>query len=162
MLILSTISEASFNHIQGKTSRDLWISLEHAYEPSTNSREYTLKTQLLLRIEMKGNETLLNCLRHATKYRYAPANIGESMKDKDLVMLTIVERQFNTKLKNVQTDPGGELRSLTPFFTKHGIIHRCFCPHTSEQNGIVKRHHHHVLEASLALLAQSYLPQHFW
>ncbi|GKC86818.1 gag/pol polyprotein [Tanacetum coccineum] len=56
MLIISTISEASFRHVQGTTSRDLWLSLEKAYAPHSTSREYTLKTQLL-RIEMHGDET---------------------------------------------------------------------------------------------------------
>ncbi|KAJ9538823.1 hypothetical protein OSB04_031556 [Centaurea solstitialis] len=47
MLITSTISEASFQHVQGLTSRDLWLSLKRVYAPHTSSREYTLKTQLL-------------------------------------------------------------------------------------------------------------------
>lgn len=47
MLLLSTISEASFKHVQGDISRELWLSLERAYAPHTSSREYTLKTQLL-------------------------------------------------------------------------------------------------------------------
>ncbi|XP_071708641.1 uncharacterized protein [Rutidosis leptorrhynchoides] len=47
MLIISTISEASFSHVQGTTSKDLWLALQRAYAPHTSSREYTLKTQLL-------------------------------------------------------------------------------------------------------------------
>ncbi|GJT80018.1 nucleotide-binding alpha-beta plait domain-containing protein [Tanacetum coccineum] len=65
MLIISTISEASFRHVQGTTSRNLWLSLEKAYAPHSTSREYTLKTQLL-RIEMHGDKTpdaYLNRLR---------------------------------------------------------------------------------------------------
>ncbi|KAD3336768.1 hypothetical protein E3N88_32287 [Mikania micrantha] len=46
-LLTSTVSEASFTHVQGETSRDLWLSLERAYAPHTSSREFTLKTQLL-------------------------------------------------------------------------------------------------------------------
>ncbi|XP_076957131.1 uncharacterized protein LOC143632516 [Bidens hawaiensis] len=38
MLIISTISEASFQHVHGHTSRDLWLSLEGAYAPHTASR----------------------------------------------------------------------------------------------------------------------------
>lgn len=88
MIILSTISEDSFQHVQGTTSRDLWLSLERAYAPNTASREYTLKTQLL-RILMKGDETPLTYLSRAMAYASTLANIGEPMKDKDLVMLTI-------------------------------------------------------------------------
>lgn len=56
MLIVSTISKASFQQVQGTTSRDLWLSFEHVYAFHTSSQEYTLKTQLL-KITMKGDES---------------------------------------------------------------------------------------------------------
>nr|GFA89471.1 uncharacterized protein [Tanacetum cinerariifolium] len=55
MIIMSTISESSFRHVQGTTSHDLWLSLKKAYAPHFTSKEYTLKTQLL-RIETHGDE----------------------------------------------------------------------------------------------------------
>lgn len=55
-LILSTISKASFQHVYGTTSHDLWLSLERTYAPHTSSREYILKTQLL-KIAMKPDES---------------------------------------------------------------------------------------------------------
>ncbi|XP_076923530.1 uncharacterized protein LOC143585673 [Bidens hawaiensis] len=88
MPLLSTISESSFKHVQGDTSRLLWLSLERAYAPHTSFREYTLKTQLL-KIEMKPDETSAEYLTRAQEYSDALANIGEPMKDKDIVMLTI-------------------------------------------------------------------------
>nr|GEW37422.1 hypothetical protein [Tanacetum cinerariifolium] len=88
MIIISTISEASFRHVQGITSRDLWLSLEKAYAPHSIYREYTLKTQLL-RIEMHGDETPDAYLNHAQEYADALATIGEPVKDKDLVMLAV-------------------------------------------------------------------------
>ncbi|KAD7117701.1 hypothetical protein E3N88_04969 [Mikania micrantha] len=88
MLIISTISEASFPHVQGTTSRELWLSLERAYAPHTSSREYTLKTQLL-KLQMKGDETTSAYLNRAKEYADALANIGEPFKEKDLVMLVI-------------------------------------------------------------------------
>ncbi|GJV06742.1 putative RNA-directed DNA polymerase [Tanacetum coccineum] len=74
----------------------------------------------------------------------------------------MVECQFTTKLKNVQTDWGGEFRNLASFFSSLGIIHRRSCPHTSEQNGFVERRNRHVVEISLTLLAQTCVPQRFW
>ncbi|KAK9065237.1 hypothetical protein SSX86_016620 [Deinandra increscens subsp. villosa] len=89
MLILSTISEASFLHVQGTTtSREVWLALDRAYSPHTGSREYTLKTQLL-RIEMKPEETSSEYLNRAQQYATALANIGEPMKEKDIVMLVV-------------------------------------------------------------------------
>lgn len=75
---------------------------------------------------------------------------------------TMIERQFGTKIKSVQTDWGGEFRSLSQFFTSLGIIHRLSCPHTSEQNGLVERRHRHVVETGLTLLSQSSVPLHYW
>lgn len=88
MLLISTISEASFRHVQGVTARDLWLALEKAYAPHTSSREYTLKTQLL-KISMHGDESVEAYLNRAQEYADALAAIGEPVKDKDLVMLTI-------------------------------------------------------------------------
>ncbi|KAD6454826.1 hypothetical protein E3N88_09532 [Mikania micrantha] len=72
------------------------------------------------------------------------------------------ERLFSTKLKTVQSDWGGEFRSLTSFFNSVGISHRLSCPHTSEHNGIVERRHRHVVETGLTLMSQACVPQRFW
>lgn len=44
MLLLSTISKASYPHSQGTTKKDLWLSLQRAYAPQSSSREYIVKT----------------------------------------------------------------------------------------------------------------------
>lgn len=51
---------------------------------------------------------------------------------------TMVERPFNTSIKAVQSDGGGEFMFLASHWQAHGIIHRVTCPHTSEQNGVVE------------------------
>lgn len=88
MLILSTISESAFQHVQGTTSRDLWLALERAYAPHTSSREYTLKTQLL-KLQMKPDESSSAYLTRAQEYVNALANIGKPTKEKDVVMLLL-------------------------------------------------------------------------
>ena len=88
MIVLSTISESAFQHVQGVTSRELWLALERAYAPHTASREYTLKTQLL-KIQMKPDESSSAYLTRAQEYSDALANIGEPMKEKDVVMLVL-------------------------------------------------------------------------
>ncbi|RDX76611.1 hypothetical protein CR513_43386, partial [Mucuna pruriens] len=74
----------------------------------------------------------------------------------------LIEVQFNTKLKSVQIDGGGEFHALTLFFTKHGIVHIFACPHTYHQNGLVERKHHHVVETGLTLLSPVGLLLKFW
>ncbi|MFS7960449.1 putative RNA-directed DNA polymerase [Helianthus anomalus] len=88
MLLLSTISESAFQHVQGTTSRELWLALERAFAPHSISREYTLKSQLL-RIQMQPEESSTAYLTRARQYADALANIGEPYKEKDLVMLVV-------------------------------------------------------------------------
>jgi hypothetical protein len=76
--------------------------------------------------------------------------------------LLMVERLFNTKIQQVQTDWGGKFRSLDTFFHKLGIIHRVSCFHTHQQQGCVECKHHHIIDITLALLAESHVPKPFW
>jgi hypothetical protein len=73
-----------------------------------------------------------------------------------------VERFFNLKIKSVQTDWGGEFRSISKFFEKCGITHRVSCPHTHQQNGAIERKHRHIVETGLALLYHASVPLRFW
>lgn len=75
---------------------------------------------------------------------------------------TNVELQCNHKIKALQTDWGGEYRSLVHFFKKFGIDHRVSCPHTSQQNGVVERKHRHIVDTGLSLLAQAHMPLAYW
>lgn len=73
-----------------------------------------------------------------------------------------VELQSACKIKQIQIDGGGEFRSFAFASQLHnfGIQHRISCPHTSEQNGLVERHHRQIVETGLVLLAQASLS--FW
>jgi len=75
---------------------------------------------------------------------------------------TLIEHQFSLKIKYLHTDWGGEYRKLNKFFQTIGIYHRLICPHTHEQNGIVKRRHRHIIETGLTLLGQCSAPLRFW
>jgi hypothetical protein len=77
---------------------------------------------------------------------------------------SLIENLLSCKIKQLQTDGGGEYTShpFKQFFTTHGIHHRITCPHTSQQNGIAERKHRYVIETGLALLAQSHLPSKYW
>jgi hypothetical protein len=76
----------------------------------------------------------------------------------------LVENLFTLKIKQFQRDGGGEYltNTFTNFLSTHGILHRVTCPHTSQQNGIAKRKHRHIIETALTLLAQSHLPARYW
>jgi transposase InsO family protein len=76
----------------------------------------------------------------------------------------LVENQFSSRIKNLQSDGGGEFISFqfTSFLETHGIFHRISCPYTAQQNGLAERKHRHVVEMGLSLIAQSGLPQNYW
>ena len=63
-----------------------------------------------------------------------------------------VERQFDRKIINFQSDWGGEFQSLTKHLTRQGIVHRVSCPHKPAQNGTAERKHCHILETALSLM----------
>jgi hypothetical protein len=76
----------------------------------------------------------------------------------------LVENLFPSKIKQLQTDNGGEYTSalFKQFLSQHEIFHRLTCPHTSQQNGIAERKHRHIMEMGLTLLAQSGLSPKYW
>lgn len=57
-----------------------------------------------------------------------------------------VEVRFGKKIKAIQSDRGGEFRSLSTFLQSNGIAHRPSCPHTSHKNGVVERKHRTLLK----------------
>jgi len=72
----------------------------------------------------------------------------------------LVENLFSTIIKYLQTDNDGEYTSTNfkQFLSQHGIFHRLTCLQTSQQNGIAKRKHRHIVKTRLTLLAQFGLP----
>ncbi|GJZ54390.1 putative RNA-directed DNA polymerase [Tanacetum coccineum] len=114
-------------------------------------------------LSFEGHRYFMLCVDHHSRYMWIyhlaqKSDVYSTFKS----FVQMVERQFTTKLKNVQTDWGGEFRNLALFFSSLGIIHRRSCPHTSEQNGFVERRNRHVVETGLTLLAQACVPQCFW
>jgi transposase InsO family protein len=75
---------------------------------------------------------------------------------------TLVERQFDKKIRSIQTDWGGEYQALTSFFQHAGITHHVSCPHTHQQNGAAERKHRHIVQVGLTLLAHATMPLKFW
>jgi len=74
----------------------------------------------------------------------------------------MVENQFNTKIKVIQCDGGGEYKLVQRIASESETIFRMFCPYTSQQNGRAKRKHRHIVELGLTLLAQAKMPRHYW
>lgn len=77
---------------------------------------------------------------------------------------TLVETQFQTAIKQFQSDGGGEF--ISNQFLRHlasrGIKHLLSCPHTPQQNGVSERKHRYITELGLAMLYHSKAPQYLW
>jgi hypothetical protein len=76
----------------------------------------------------------------------------------------LVKIQFSTKIKQIQSDGGGEYTStqFQSFLSNNGIVHRKSCPYTSQQNGLAERKLRHILETRLTLLVHSHLSNRYW
>jgi histone deacetylase 1/2 len=74
----------------------------------------------------------------------------------------LVERRFDRKIVAIQTDSGGEYKKLNSFFRQVGISHLVSCPHAHQQNGVVERKHHHIVEVGLSLLSHASMPLKCW
>ncbi|PKU66893.1 Retrovirus-related Pol polyprotein from transposon TNT 1-94 [Dendrobium catenatum] len=76
----------------------------------------------------------------------------------------LIKTQFNTTIKILRSDGGGEYRStnFSTFLSQHGIQHQMSCPYTPEQNGVSERKHRHLIETTRTLLHAAHLPLKFW
>jgi histone deacetylase 1/2 len=73
-----------------------------------------------------------------------------------------VENRFNTKIKSLYSDNGGEYIALKNYLSVHGIGHYTTAPHTPQQNGISERRHRHLVETGLTLLTDAQMPPSYW
>jgi hypothetical protein len=73
-----------------------------------------------------------------------------------------VERLFDKKIIDMQSDWGGEYQKLNSFFQKVDISHLVSCPHAHQQNEPAKRKHRHIIEVGLSLLAYASMPLKYW
>jgi hypothetical protein len=93
-----------------------------------------------------------------------PLHTKSETYDVFLKFKILVENQFSTTIKELQSDGGGEYTSLLfqSFLKANGIVHRKSCPYTSPQNGLAERKLRHILETRLTLLAHSHLSNKYW
>ena len=91
---------------------------------------------------------------HYTRYTWRyPLKKKSQVHDVFQRFKALVENRFQTKIRTLYTDNGGEYIALTAFLASNGISHCTTPPHTPEHNGISERKHRHIVETGLALLS---------
>ena len=77
---------------------------------------------------------------------------------------SLVENQFNTKIKALRSYGGGEFvnKKFKAFCLDNGISYQLSCPYTHQQNGVAKRKHRQIVETGLAMLYKTNLPLSYW
>lgn len=70
----------------------------------------------------------------------------------------LVENEFNTKIKTLYSDNGGEFIKLRTYLQNHGISHFTTPPRTPKHNGLSKRKHCHLTETMRWLMKQASIP----
>ena len=75
-----------------------------------------------------------------------------------------MENHLGTSIKTLRTDCGSEYTNneFCQFCSQSSIIHQFTCPHTSQQNGVAKRKHRHIVDMALTLISHSSLPFQYW
>ncbi|GJS63183.1 retrovirus-related pol polyprotein from transposon TNT 1-94 [Tanacetum coccineum] len=78
--------------------------------------------------------------------------------------LTLVQRGLHAQVTTVRTDKGMEFlnKTLHAYFAKEGIRHKTSTARTPEQNGVVKRWNHTLVEAARTMLSAAKVPLFFW
>ena len=77
---------------------------------------------------------------------------------------TMVEKQYNTKVKWLRSDDGGESTSIEfeNYLTSEGIVHEKTIPHTPEQNGLAERMNRTLIEQIRSMIADSNVSKTLW
>nr|GEX54261.1 ribonuclease H-like domain-containing protein [Tanacetum cinerariifolium] len=85
-------------------------------------------------------------------------------KDETLVVLInfliLVQRGLHAQVRTVQTDKGTKFlnKNLHTYFAKEGIRHNTSTARTPEQNGIIERQNHTLVEAARTMLSAAKVP----
>lgn len=76
----------------------------------------------------------------------------------------LVENQTGRRIKNIQSDNGGEYcsREFDKYLEECGIKRRLTTPYTPQQNGVSERKNRTLVEMARCMLLEAKLPASFW
>nr|GEY58310.1 ribonuclease H-like domain-containing protein [Tanacetum cinerariifolium] len=106
-------------------------------------------------------------LTPSSKRRYTWTHFLRSKDETPKVLidfLRLVQRGLQAQVRVVRTDKGTEFlnQTLHAFFAAEGIQHQMSVARTPEQNGVVERRNHTLVEAARTMLSAAKGPLFFW
>ncbi|GJX22705.1 retrovirus-related pol polyprotein from transposon TNT 1-94, partial [Tanacetum coccineum] len=136
--------------------------------PSSKGRLHLLHMDLYgpMQIEsINGKKYILVIVDDYSRYTLTHFLRSKDEKPEVLIdFLKMIQRSLQAQVINVRTDKGTEFlnKSLHAYFKEEGIEHQTSIARRSEQNGVVERRNHTLLEAARTMLSASKLPLFFW
>ncbi|KAK4386010.1 Retrovirus-related Pol polyprotein from transposon RE2 [Sesamum angolense] len=72
--------------------------------------------------------------------------------------------QFSVNIRILRTDNALEFvqKSVSDFCNSKGILHQTSCLYTSQQNGVAKRKHRHLLDVARTIMTHMHVPKSYW
>ncbi|GKA69670.1 retrovirus-related pol polyprotein from transposon TNT 1-94 [Tanacetum coccineum] len=136
--------------------------------PSSNRRLQLLHMDLCgpMRVEsINGKKYVLVIVDDYSRYTWTHFLRSKDETPAVLIdFLTLVQRGLHAQVRTVQTDKGTKFlnKTLHAYFAKEGIRHETSTAQTPEQNGVVKRRNHTLVEAARTMLSAAKIPLFFW
>lgn len=75
---------------------------------------------------------------------------------------SLIEKQFNQRIKIFFTDGGGEFIALASFLATYVIQHYQIPPYTLQHNSISDKRHQHIVNTGVTLLNHTTIPTKYW
>ncbi|GKD96464.1 retrovirus-related pol polyprotein from transposon TNT 1-94 [Tanacetum coccineum] len=136
--------------------------------PSSKRRLQLLHMDLCgpIRVEsINGKKYVLVIVDDFSKYTWTHFLRSKDETPEVLIdFLTLIQRGLHAQVKTVRTDKGTKFlnKTLHAYFAKEGIRHETSTTRTPEQNGVVERRNHTLVEAARTMLSVAKFPLFFW
>ncbi|GKC07083.1 retrovirus-related pol polyprotein from transposon TNT 1-94 [Tanacetum coccineum] len=119
-----------------------------------------------MRVEsINGNKYILVIVDDYSRYTWTHfLRFKDETPDVLIDFLKMIQRGLQAQVIKVRTDRGTKFlkKTLQTFFKEGGISHQTTIARTPEQNGVVERRNHTLVEAARTMLSASKLPLFFW
>nr|GFA65165.1 hypothetical protein [Tanacetum cinerariifolium] len=169
------IRDLKRNDLLIATSSQAWLWLRYLSHLNFNTINLLSKNDIeigLPKLKFVKDHLCSSCeLRKAKPKSFqtktAPCSKRRSKDETPEVLidfLSLVQRGLHAQVRIVQTNKGMEFlnKTLHAYFAAEWINHQMSVARTPEQNGIVKRWNHTLVEATRTMLSATKVPLFFW